>query len=155
MSTHLKRANGKADLLSVGFGDPSYFADPSVSTLAGAAAASPTHNGNVQQIEGAWVEIDLTAMHTVATCNHNLYLDNEGEALFSGLNNVRWLVFGWQHSGQGILGQLTFDVYYDESETNTVNSIDLTFDIGPNDTVITVDGTYPVKATLFFTKAVR
>lgn len=138
------------------FGEPQNPNDPTSAVLAGGTGAG-AHNGTVDNLKGSWVEASLTATgSSTVTCRHNLYLDSGPYTLpAAGQPNVRWIVFGWQHDGTGITAPVVVSVYFAGGAV-AVNAIDLNFDIFlPAGSALTVDGTHPMKVTLFFTRATR
>lgn len=139
----------------VEFGDPNDPEDPDNTDLAGAAASASDqpHQGNIQNVQGSWVEVNVTSLTNNAediTCTHNLYLDEPDYTLASGTTNVRWLVFGVEHTGSGITTPIQVTALWNSSNTITANSIELTFNVSGT---ITVNSGNPVKITLFFVKA--
>jgi hypothetical protein len=134
----------------ISFGHPQDPDSDTSTTLAGAGGASAGHNGTLENINGAWVEVavDTTPGPGVAiTFTHNLNLD----VPVSGSPNVRWLLFGASHDGTGTPGSANITVYFEEGDTVAADSIQLT--VGA--TGLTVDDTHPLTLTLFFIPAVR
>lgn len=147
------------------FGDPQDPNDPTSAIRAGEGFETPTagaHNGLAPNIDGSWVEVALTTTGlTKKKCYHNLYLGNDQATVpVTGEPNCRWLLFGIMHSGQGAdaggveSSRYGVDVAF-VGDTVDVNYIELRFDLRLSGGAITVDGTYPVLVTLFFTKATR
>ena len=135
------------------FGHQTNPRDPAETGLAsGAAQATSTlaggHNGTLLNIEGAWVTLDIDTVDAVETFTHNLDVPVES----AGVPNVNWLVFRLEHDGTLAAATSALSISYETPDTVAVNEIDLRL---YSDGVRTVDGTHPVRATLFFTRAVR
>jgi hypothetical protein len=141
------------------FGDPQDPYDPSSATLAGDTAAAGHHNGTSANIDGSWVEAKAEATGaSVVTFTHNLNIDNPQYAVpVTGEPNVRWLVFGWTHDGDGVDGTsgATVNVGFINGDTVVANSIDLRVSVATVGTAITINATHPLILTLFFTRATR
>lgn len=133
----------------VEFGHPQDPTDPSATGLAGATTTS--HPGTLVNIRGTWVELDVTALDTDTRCYHNLNL----LVPYTGEPNVRWLLFGVIHDGTNVAaGDEVVSCNFEEGSAVDADYIDLKFyrdGSGPR----TVDGTHPLKVTLFFIPAVR
>ena len=140
---------------TVSFGFPQNPLDPEDNTaLAGAtgSATVPQHNGSLGNIEGSWVEVDVTDLTSEVLFTHNLYKDQDAMyAAGADDCNVRWVVHGFKHNGTGA-AVTAMGVHLDTSDTApTATGISLrVIFTGP-----TVNGDNPVRVTLFFTKAVR
>ena len=128
------------------FGTPNDPRDPASTTLANGS----DHNGDLQNIRGSWVEVSITTggngLNNQITCTHNLNV----QVLSGTTPNVRWLVFGFQHDGTGALAGSSITAVY-SGGTVTADSIQLKFWAGG----LTVDGSHPLKVTLFFVPVVR
>lgn len=133
------------------FGHPNDPEDISSTTPAGMASTS--HNGNVQNIVGAWVEAKFTATNSAVLVYHNLFAHDPNYAVpVSGAPNVRWLVFGFSHDGTGVDAASALSVNFTEGDTVNANSIQLRlYAAGTR----TVGAGNPVTVTLFFTPAAR
>ncbi len=139
---------------TVEFGSPQDPDDATSTTLAGAAAAN--HNGTVIDMDGSWVEVELTSTTQAAvTFNHNLFLSTPNYTIVSTAEpNVRWLMMGWIHDGDSASSSdVVVNVWY-EGGTVTANSIPLQTKVTVGGT-LTVDGDHPMKLTLFFVRADR
>jgi hypothetical protein len=141
------------------FGDPNRGSDPSSTDLAGDTSVTDPHNGELINIDGSWVEVELTAEVSTVTCTHNLFLDDPEYSLVSGNINCRWLVFGISHDEQGpMVGPINLTVWYGTGQAISANAIALHFHVN-KDTggsgVITIDASHKMRVTLFFTKAVK
>lgn len=123
------------------FGCPQDPNDPQSTALADGAA----HNGLLLNVKGAWVELEVETLNANTTCTHNLNVQAP-----TGLVNVRWLVFGWQHDNTGAGAGSTVSVLYVDGNVGE-NSIALRFYAAAR----TVSADHPLKVTLFFTPAVR
>ena len=134
----------------LGFGSPQDPTDPTSTTLANGAS----HNGTLENVKGSWVEVDVTAADTLVNCVHNLGVP---VTVVSATNqpNVRWMVFGFQHSGTGANAASTLSCNYETGDAASIteNSFPLRFYVGGGRTV----GADPddLRVTLFFTPAVR
>ncbi len=150
----------------VSFGDPQNPKDPTSQTiLAGdySSAREDNRNGFIANMEGAWVEVSLTATITDKTCTHNLYL---GEPTYtsgttqavpvSGEPNCRWMIMGIMHDGTNKDGTTTagVDVVF-MGGTVSVNAISLRFIVRSGGTALTVGSSNPVQVSLFFIRATR
>jgi len=128
------------------FGSPQDPRDPASTNI----ADGTTQNGTLLNIAGSWVELKLddvgNLINTNVTCIHNL-----GVAVLSASEpNVRWLMFGWQHSGAGAgAGSAVSAIYVDGAVTS--NSIQLRFHAAAR----TVTVANPLKVCLFFVPAVH
>ena len=131
----------------VSFGTPQDPLAEDGTTLAGAAAAN--HPGTLQNIEGAWVEYDVTALDTATTLYHNL-----GQKVVSatGSPNVRWLLMGFQHDGTTADPDATLSCNYQTGDTVTADSIQLRFYATGTRAVGVAN---PLRVTLFFMRATR
>lgn len=141
---HVSRVQRVVDEL-IEFGDPQDPNNPQSTTPANGAA----HNGTQSNIRGSWVEVTLnstTLRNTNVACTHNLGV----QLLSASQPNVRWLLFGWQHSGLGTLAGTSVSVIYTDGAV-TSDSIQLRFYAGG----MTVNDANPLKVTLFFIPAVR
>jgi hypothetical protein len=131
---------------ALGFGSPQDPKDPASTTFANGVA----NNGTLDNIQGAWFELSLNdsshLLNTNITCTHNLNV----QVLSAAQPNVRWLVFGWQHSGVGAGAGSTVDCIYTDG-TVTADSIGLRFFAAAR----TVTDANPLKVSLFFVPAVR
>lgn len=132
------------------FGSPQDPNDPASVTLANGTA----HNGILQNMLGAWVEVDVTALDTRVDCAHNLGVPITVVAA-TNQPNVRWLVFGYQHSGTLAIAGSTISCNYElgDAASITSNSFPLRFYAAGTRTV----GADPddLRVTLFFVPAVR
>jgi len=151
-----ERAVGvKYGLQNIRFGHPNDPRDETSAQLAGDLTTPNAHNGVLEDIEGSWVEIELTENDpTDVPCNHNLYLNNpEYTVPVAGSPNVRWSVWGWQHDGNGYVPPVVLSVFFDSSAGGAVaaNTILLTFSVSG----LTPHADHPLKVTLFFIKAVK
>jgi hypothetical protein len=137
---------------NVEFGNPQNPYDDQDDTLAGSDVPT-THNGFLQNIKGSWVEEEIGskwALGAAVTCYHNLNVP----VAVAGLPNVRWLVFGFQHDGNGVAADTTCTVSanFQAGDTVATDSIQLRFYAAG---ARVVDQTHLLKVTLFFTPAVR
>lgn len=128
------------------FGNPN---DPKGSdTLAGGGSPT-THNGELMNIRGSWVELRFEALDTALTANHNLNIP-----VYNSEVNVRWIVMGKRHDdvGAGGSGRESADVRFIDTDSFDENTIELrAFAAGG----LTVDATNPLRVSLFFIPAVR
>jgi len=140
---HLSRVQRTVDG-QIEFGTPQDPNDPASTTLANGSA----HNGTLLNILGSWVEVSVGAaqVNTNLTFTHNL----DVQVLGATTPNVRWLVFGWQHSGVGSLAGSSVSLVYTDG-TVTANSIGLRVWAGG----LTVDGGNQLKVSAFFIPSVR
>ena len=140
------------------FGEPQDPNDPTATGLAGAMGAAGAHNGTTSNVAGSWVEVRIEAAgRTTHTCTHNLYLDSPQYVVpVTGQPNCRWMVFGWQHDGEGTSGttELMLNVWF-QSGTVSANAIALEVSVDLHASTITLDGDHPILLTLFFTRATR
>lgn len=144
VSEHASRVQRVVDG-QIEFGSPQNPNDPQSTTVADGV----THNGILQNMLGAWVEILVDTAPGLAaniTCTHNLGVP----IVNASTPNVRWLVFGWQHNAAGTGATSTVSVVY-EGGTVAENSIVLRFYANAR----TVNDANPLKCTLFFVPAVR
>jgi len=138
------------------FGHPSHPED--ISSVLAAGVTSTSHNGYTENIAGSWVELkfgDVVAGAHKATAYHNLFQDDPNYTLpVAGVPNVRWLVFGFSHSGNTVDAASTLSVAFDESDSGSVaaNSIKLSLNFGGTRVVSDAE---PVTVTLFFVRAAR
>lgn len=126
------------------FGNPH---DPRSDTsvlLAGAGG----HNGALQNIYGSFVELDVEALDTATSCQHNLSVP----VAVAGEPNVLWTVMRWVHDGTAATSTSVPGVLFEEGDTVGTDSIQLRFYCSATRTV---DADHPLKVTLFFTPAVR
>lgn len=132
------------------FGSPQNPNDPASVTLANGVA----HNGTLQNLLGSWVEVDVTAADTLVNCVHNLGVPVTVVAA-TNQPNVRWLVFGFQHSGNGANAASTLSCNFElgDAASITENSFPLRFYVGGGRTV----GADPddLRVSIFFVPAVR
>lgn len=140
----------------VSFGSPQEEADATSTTLPGTSLAS--HPGTLLNVEGSWCEQEVTQTGDSGGGEvvffHNLFAHDPAYTLpSSGNPNVRWLVFGFEHTGTGVgaNSDASISCNFRTGDTLTANSIGLRF-FSPNRTI---DGTDKLKVTLFFTRAVR
>jgi hypothetical protein len=134
----------------ISFGHPQDPDSDTSTTLAGAGGASAGHNGTLENINGSWVELALDtapAAGAPVTFTHNLNL----EVPVSGSPNVRWLLFGASHDGTGTPASANVFFYFEEGDSVTANSIELTYGVAG----LTVADASPLTVTLFFIPAVR
>jgi len=96
----------------------------------------------VDNMRGAWVHATITALGN-NTFTHNLEL-----AAPTGVLNVRWLVFGWQHDGNGAGTSSNVALIY-QGGTVTADAVDLYVTAVTR----TVDVTHPLTLDLFFIPA--
>lgn len=118
-----------------------------------AGGAIPAHNGVLENIRGSWVEITATAADTKIDCAHNLNVP-----LTSGVAeaNVRWMVMGIKHDGAGATtasAASTISVSYETGDSGSITADSFPLRVYANSR--TVDGSHPIKITLFFIPAVR
>ncbi len=129
------------------FGHPNDSQDLTSAVLAGSVAAA--HPGTLMNIAGSWVEVEVETLDDPVTCFHNL----DVPVIAANLPNVRWVVFGYQHDGTAVTATAAISCNYESGAPDTiaVNSIQLRFYAAATRTV---DGDHPIKATLFFVRAV-
>ena len=148
-------------LENIEFGDPLDPNDPQSTTLAGSTATGAgSHPGTTINIAGAWVEVTINnasgGLDAVHLCYHNLNLPVFIEPGPVNAPNVRWLLFGYHHSGTGVTGGdaiISCNYETGDQASITANAFPLRF-YAPNRTV-DVNDADPLVATLFFTAAVR
>lgn len=134
------------------FGSPQDPRDPASTTLASGAAAA--HNGTLLNVLGSWVEVDVVALDTLVLCTHNLAIPVTS---VGGVNqpNVRWLLFGFQHSGNTADAASVLSCNYElgDAASITQDAFPLRFYAAGARTV----GADPddIRASLFFVPAVR
>lgn len=132
------------------FGSPNDPNDPASVTLANGTA----HNGTLVNLLGAWVEIDVATLDAPQACVHNLGVP---VTVVGGVNqpNVRWLVFGYQHSGTLAIAGSTISCNYEltDAANITTNSFPLRFYAAGTRTIAADPD--DLRVTLFFTPAVR
>lgn len=97
----------------------------------------------IGHMRGAWVHQTISALGT-NTFTHNLGLPTP-----AGKVNVRWLVFGWQHDGNGAGTGDTLSVNY-QGGTVATDSIQLYVTAAG---ARTVDGTHQLTVDLYFVPA--
>jgi hypothetical protein len=132
------------------FGNPQNPYDDQSTTLAGAGTPT-THNGEMQNIRGSWVEVEFDAANAAEAFNHNLGLD----VISADEPNVRWLFTNFRHSGAGAAtGCLSLE-YDDALCAVSANSIDLVLRASPGGVRTIAAGANAVKCTVFFIPAVR
>lgn len=133
----------------VEFGNPQDPRSRSSVELAGDAAAAPsTHNGQLMNIRGSWVELEFTALDTEFVAHHNL-----GAPIFNSEVNVRWITMGIRHDGNTVSGGVdTFSVLHEDGGTLTTNTIGLRAYAAATRVV---DADHPLHVSLFFIKANR
>lgn len=133
----------------LGFGSPQDPRDPTSTTLADGVS----HNGTLENIQGAWVEMSITAADTLTLFPHNLAVPL---TIVAAVNqpNVRWGVLGIKHNGTGVNAASTLSLDYDtrDAASITPDSFPLRLYVGGGRTV---NGGNPVLATIFFLPAVR
>lgn len=127
----------------ISFGNPQDPTDDASTDLAG--STDVLHPGTLINMEGAWVELDVDTLDSNVTCYHHL---NQPVSV-SGEPNVRWLEFGYLHSGVGTAEAI--GCWYEDG-TVTANSIQLRF--GSSGRTVAA-GANVLKATLFFIPAIR
>ncbi len=106
-----------------------------------------TGNGLLNNMEGSWVEVSIPDVSSAYVCSHNLTVPVVSTFVRP---NVRWLVFGMEHSDAVSAGNAydaPFNIYYRIGDPITENSISLRLARVSNRTV---DVSNPVKVTLFF-----
>jgi hypothetical protein len=132
------------------FGSPQDPNDPASTVVADGV----THNGTLVNMAGAWVEVDITAADDGTGGTRIDMVHNLGVPVTGVLPNVRWLVFGLQHDGMGKDAASTLSLSYDSGDSGsiTADSFPLRLYVGG---ARTVSGSNPVRATVFFTVAVR
>ena len=134
---------------SIEFGSPQDPNDPASLTLANGTA----HNGTLLNIQGSWVEVDVTALDTPVACRHNLEIPF---VVIGGISqpNVRWQLFGFQHSGNGVGVGSTISCNYETTDENSISEISFPLRFYATARVV---GAAPdhLRVTLFFTPAVR
>ena len=146
---HLLRVSREVDG-RMEFGSPQDPNNPSSTTLANGVI----HNGTILNMKGAWVEVDVVTLDAVVNCVHNLDVP---VTLIGGVNqpNVRWLIFGYQHSGTLAIAGSTISCNYElgDAASITTNSFPLRFYAAGTRTV----GVDPdeIRVSLFFVPAVR
>ena len=149
---HLLRVSREVDG-RVEFGSPQDPNNPASTTLANGVI----HNGTILNMKGAWVEVDVVALDAVVDCAHNLDVP---VTLVGGVRqpNVRWLLFGYQHSGTLAIAGSTISCNFELGDAGgapgiTTNSFPLRFYAAGTRTV----GADPddLRVTLFFVPAVR
>jgi len=143
----------------VEFGEPGNPQDPeyALGLRAGDMSAAGMHNGTLSNVNGSWVEIELTSAGiTDAVCTHNLFSDTSYSVPVAGEPNCRWIHFALMHDGQAGDGTslYTVDVSF-IGGTVAAEAITLRMNLVLAGTAITVDADHPVLVTLFFTKATR
>ena len=133
---------------NIEFGHPQH-PQLDASVVQAGAGTPTTHNGTLSNILGSWVEILLddatNLLNTNVTCTHNLGVT----VLDAAQPNVRWLAWGWQHSGAGTGAGSTVSTVYTDG-TVTSNAIQLRFFAAAR----TVTVANPLKVTLWFIPAV-
>jgi hypothetical protein len=143
----------------VEFGEPSNPEDPenSLGLRAGDMTAAGMHNGTVSNVQGSWVEIELTSAGiTDAVCTHNLFMDPTYTVPVAGEPNCRWIHFALMHDGTAADGTSLFTVDINFiGGTVDPEAITLRMNLVLAGTNITVDADHPVLVSLFFTKATR
>ena len=131
----------------ISFGHPQDPQNEGGSTLAG--STSTAHPGTLSNMDGSWVELDVTALDTPVACYHNLNIP----VSVSGEPNVRWLVWGWVHDGNSAdVASAPAALFEEVTNTVAANSIELSFYCAG---ARVVDGDHPLKVTLWFMPAVR
>lgn len=111
---------------------------------------TPTGNGLLNNMEGSWVVLSVTDVASAYVCSHNLSVPVVSTFVRP---NVRWLVFGMEHSDAVSAGNAydaPFNVYYRIGDPITEDAISLRLARVSNRTV---DGSNPVTVTLFFIPA--
>lgn len=132
------------------FGSPQDPKDPASTTLANGTS----HNGTLVNVLGSWVEIDVDTLDAPQNCAHNLDVP---VTVVGGVNqpNVRWLVFGYQHSGTLAIAGSTISCNYEltDAASITKDSFPLRFYAAGTRTI----GADPddLRVTLLFTPAIR
>lgn len=127
----------------VEFGAPQDPNDPASTALPDGAV----HNGTLTNMRGSWVEVELDdpAQRAIPlTFTHNLNV----QVVSATLPNVRWLLFGIQHTAALAVAE-SAAVWYNGG-TVARNSIELEVT-----TSATPSGGDPLKLTLFFVPGVR
>lgn len=124
--------------------------DPAGSTTLAGAGTPTTHNGQLMNIKGSWVEVEFETLDTAVDCAHNLNVP-----VFNSEVNVRWIVMGIRHSGVGVLtGAETISVIREHGGADTLseNVIALRAYAAA---ARTVNAANPIRVSLFFVPAVR
>lgn len=124
--------------------------DPGNAIALPAGSSATAHNGFNDNIQGSWAMVRLVTANPIVTVHHNLGVP----IIATNQLNVRWMVLGFQHTGQGVGNTSTISVMYNPTTagpTLTENSIDLQFStlnrtVGANNALL---------VRLFFVPAAR
>ena len=148
---HLKQLQRVVDG-NVEFGSPQDPSDPASTVLANGT----THNGTIVNMLGSWVERDVVAseLGTLILFRHNLsipYITVGG----ARQPNVRWLLFGFQHSGAGPTGAgSTISCNYDTRDEASIDEDNFPLRFYAAARTVGADPD-DLRVTLFFVPVVR